>query len=135
MEDWLLAVVGGVAFIILIVGIPFMCTRHGARARSATGSNAALAELPVTRHASDALPADKLAERLAAYYARHVPDSVDKVPAVLAKYSSDPTLLRCLFADLDAKYGTSEATPEETRARLQRDANRGQRACSATATV
>ena len=42
MEDWLLAVVGGVAFIILIVGIPFMCTRHGARARSATGSNAAL---------------------------------------------------------------------------------------------
>ena len=109
------------------------------RKQKRTGGDAVLTESSVVTH-NPSLSGDPLAQRLARYYAAHQPQhGPDKVAAVLERYrrDDDPGLLKCLFADLDRKYGTSEATPDERDARALRDEQRKKRSRtdSASATV
>jgi presenilin 1 len=64
-----------------------------------------------------------LLPRLTAYYEAHNPDHMEMIPKVLHRYADQ---LDCLFADLDGKYGTSEATASEKATAEARDAARGE---------
>ena len=76
--------------------------------------------------AAGALSAEQkeLQPRLQKYYERHRPKHMDEIPKVLHAYERT---LNCLFADLDDKYNTRNATDEEKAAAKARDKRGEQR--------